>query len=49
MCYTIYERQEAQLIAPTYYKIYREFVCDYVPHRETGFWCKGTALVQSRD
>ena len=45
MCYTIYERWEAQLIAPSYYTINREIVCGYnVPHRDTEFWCRSIAF-----
>lgn len=38
MCHTMYERQEAQLIAPSYYTTHLAFLCGYnVPHRETEF------------
>jgi hypothetical protein len=40
MCYTIYERWEAQSITPSYYTTHRQIVCGYnVLHRETEFWC----------
>ena len=45
MCYTIYERREAQSIVPSYYTTHRQTVCSYnVPHREKEFWCTSTGL-----
>ena len=39
MRHSIYERWEAQSIAPSYYTTHRDIVCGYnVPHREPEFW-----------